>query len=54
MSEAVEMRCIADDRLAGFRLQRLEIFNWGTFEGRVWTPKLGGKNGLNSFCLKFE
>lgn len=40
------MEFIADDRLAGFRLQRLEIFNWGTFDGRIWTLKLGGKNGL--------
>ena len=27
---------IADDTLSGFRLQRLEVFNWGTFDGRVW------------------
>ena len=46
MSEALEMGFITDDRLAGFRLQRLEIFNWGIFDGRVWTLKLGGKNGL--------
>ncbi|MFZ4525122.1 MAG: ATP-binding protein [Chlorobium sp.] len=46
MSEALEMGFVADDRLAGFRLQRLEIFNWGTFDGRVWSLKLGGKNGL--------
>ena len=25
----------ADPR-AGYRLQRLEVFNWGTFDGRVW------------------
>ena len=43
MSEALEMGFVADDRLAGFRLQRLEIFNWGTFDGRVWTLKLAGK-----------
>jgi len=46
MSESLEMGFVSDDRLAGFRLQRLEIFNWGTFDGRVWTLKLGGKNGL--------
>jgi uncharacterized protein YPO0396 len=27
---------VADDSRAGFRLQRLEVFNWGTFDGRVW------------------
>ncbi|MBV5328941.1 MAG: ATP-dependent exonuclease SbcCD, C subunit-like protein [Chlorobium sp.] len=46
MSDVIEMGFVADDRLAGFRLQRLEVFNWGTFDGRVWTLKLGGKNGL--------
>lgn len=46
MAEALELEFMADDRLAGFRLQRLEVFNWGTFDGRVWTLRLGGKNGL--------
>lgn len=36
----------ADDSLAGFRLSRLEVFNWGTFDGRVWRLDLGGRNGL--------
>jgi uncharacterized protein YPO0396 len=37
---------LADDALSGFRLQRLEVFNWGTFDGRVWTLRLDGRNGL--------
>ncbi|WP_295385127.1 ATP-binding protein [uncultured Thiodictyon sp.] len=37
---------VADDTLAGFRLQRLEVFNWGTFDKRVWTLHLNGKNCL--------
>jgi len=36
----------ADDALSGFRLQRLEVFNWGTFDSRVWTLQLDGRNGL--------
>jgi uncharacterized protein YPO0396 len=36
----------ADDALSGFRLQRLEILNWGTFDRHVWTLSLGGRNGL--------
>ncbi len=32
--------------LSGFRLQRLEVFNWGTFHDRVWTLHTDGKNGL--------
>lgn len=37
---------VADDTLSGFRLTRLEVFNWGTFDSRVWTLQLDGKNGL--------
>ena len=31
---------------AGFRLQRLEVFNWGTFHGRPWVLNLDGENTL--------
>ena len=41
-----ELDFSAHESLAGFRLQRLEVFNWGTFDKRVWTLELGGKNGL--------
>jgi uncharacterized protein YPO0396 len=34
------------DQRAGFRLRRLEVFNWGTFDRRVWTLNLDGSNGL--------
>jgi uncharacterized protein YPO0396 len=37
---------VADDTLSGFRLQRLEVFNWGTFDGRVWTLNADGRNAL--------
>ncbi|MEO6322466.1 MAG: ATP-binding protein, partial [Polaromonas sp.] len=36
----------ADDALSGFRLQRLEVFNWGTFDGRVWALHPEGRNAL--------
>lgn len=36
----------ADDTLSGFRLTRLEVLNWGTFDAKVWTLQLDGKNGL--------
>jgi len=32
--------------LAGFRLMRLEVFNWGTFDKHVWTFKPEGQNAL--------
>lgn len=35
-----------DESLSGFRLERLEVFNWGTFDQQVWTFKLNSKNGL--------
>ena len=28
------------------RLHRLEVFNWGTFDARVWTLALDGRNHL--------
>ncbi len=31
---------------AGFRLERLEVYNWGTFHGRVWSLDLRGENAL--------
>ena len=37
---------VADDAMSGFRLKRLEVFNWGTFDGRVWTLVPDGKNSL--------
>ncbi len=36
----------ADEALAGFRLQRLEVFNWGTFDARVWSLRCEGRNAL--------
>ncbi len=46
VAEQLGLGFVANDSLAGFRLQRLEVFNWGTFDGRIWTMRLGGKNGL--------
>ena len=34
------------DVLSGFRLHRLEVFNWGTFDSRVWALHPAGKNAL--------
>ncbi|WP_010096769.1 ATP-binding protein [Burkholderia ubonensis] len=36
----------ADDTRTGFRLERLEVFNWGTFDERVWVLRVDGRNGL--------
>jgi uncharacterized protein YPO0396 len=33
-------------KLKGFRLDRLEVYNWGTFDGRVWSYELDGRNSL--------
>ncbi|SHO52660.1 ATP-binding protein [Desulfopila aestuarii] len=46
MAEPLRLDFVGDDRLAGFRLQRLEVFNWGTFDQQVWVLNLGGKNCL--------
>jgi uncharacterized protein YPO0396 len=45
-SQTLGLDFIADDALAGFRLRRLEVFNWGTFDDRVWTLQADGKNAL--------
>src|SRR5690606_26282261 len=36
----------SSDASAGFRLQRFEVFNWGTFDGRVWALEPRGENCL--------
>ena len=36
----------ADDTLAGFKLKRLEVYNWGTFHNKIWKLDLEGLNGL--------
>ena len=37
---------VGENALAGFRLQRLEVLNWGTFDGQVWGLELKGRNIL--------
>ncbi|GAA4678016.1 ATP-binding protein [Gordonia humi] len=36
----------AESARSGFRLQKFQVFNWGTFDQRVWTLELNGENGL--------
>ncbi|HIJ87965.1 MAG TPA: ATP-dependent exonuclease SbcCD, C subunit-like protein [Desulfuromonadales bacterium] len=45
-TESLSLDFVSDDALSGFRLQRLEVLNWGTFDSRVWTMNLGGQNAL--------
>jgi len=45
-AESLALDFAADEALAGFRLQRLEVFNWGTFDGRVWALVADGRNAL--------
>ncbi|MCP2297050.1 Uncharacterized protein YPO0396 [Nocardia amikacinitolerans] len=35
-----------DSGLAGYRLERLEVYNWGTFDQRVWLFRPEGRNSL--------
>ena len=37
---------VADNALSGFRLHTLEVFNWGTFDARVWSLHPAGHNAL--------
>jgi uncharacterized protein YPO0396 len=45
-NESLALDFTADEALAGFRLQRLEVFNWGTFDSRVWSLRCEGRNAL--------
>lgn len=44
--QPLELDFLADDTLSGFRLHRLEVYNWGTFDGHVWSLQPEGKNSL--------
>jgi len=44
--QAPQLDFAAGDQRAGFRLQRFELYNWGTFDGRVWTLHPHGENSL--------
>ncbi len=46
MAEPLPLDFAGDDKLAGFRLTRLEVLNWGTFDKRVWVLDLNGRNSL--------
>lgn len=46
MNKPMDLDFVADDTLSGFRLHRLEVFNWGTFDARVWTLRPDGMNAL--------
>jgi uncharacterized protein YPO0396 len=42
----VRLDFAASDARAGFRLQRLELYNWGTFHARIWPLTASGDNVL--------
>jgi len=46
MNQTLGLEFIKDDALTGFRLKRLEVFNWGTFDQHVWSFDLLGRNAL--------
>ena len=45
-NQPIEMELITDDALVGFRLQRFELFNWGTFDKHIWKIMPEGENSL--------
>ncbi|MDD1606927.1 MAG: ATP-dependent exonuclease SbcCD, C subunit-like protein [Methylococcaceae bacterium] len=42
----LEFSFVDDDALAGFRLHRFELLNWGTFDKHIWQIKPNGDNAL--------
>ncbi len=46
MTQADQLDFSINDAQAGFRLHRLEVYNWGTFDKRVWSLSPHGDNAL--------
>ncbi|MDQ6967790.1 MAG: ATP-binding protein [Mariprofundaceae bacterium] len=46
MNQGLTLDFVKDDALTGFRLKRLEVLNWGTFDQKVWSFDIHGKNAL--------
>jgi uncharacterized protein YPO0396 len=46
MNESLLLDFAADDTEAGYRLQQIEVFNWGTFDSRISVLHLDGLNTL--------
>jgi uncharacterized protein YPO0396 len=44
--ETLGLDFTGDDTRSGFRLKRLEVFNWGTFTDKVWRLNLDCRNSL--------
>jgi uncharacterized protein YPO0396 len=42
----VDVQDVDSESRSGFRLDRLEVYNWGTFDQRVWRFDLAGRNAL--------
>lgn len=42
----LELEFATDNSRTGFRLERLEVLNWGTFDKKVWSLTPGGRNCL--------
>ncbi|MCD6008987.1 ATP-binding protein [Halomonas sp. IOP_31] len=46
LGESLGLDFAASNEQAGFRLQRLEVLNWGTFDRQVWALDPQGNNSL--------
>lgn len=46
MNSQPTLEFAASDEIAGFRLKRLELYNWGTFHNHVWSLNPEGRNIL--------
>ena len=44
--EQLSIASTGDELPNGFRLHRLEVLNWGTFNGSIWALRLDGQNAL--------
>jgi len=44
--QTAQLNFTGDDARSGFRLHRLEVYNWGTFGEEVWRIGPDGQNAL--------
>ncbi|HEY9785188.1 MAG TPA: SbcC/MukB-like Walker B domain-containing protein [Candidatus Obscuribacterales bacterium] len=43
---SLDLGSVTEQAHPGYRLKRVEVYNWGTFDRQVWRLNLDGKNGL--------
>ncbi|MCC6275600.1 MAG: AAA family ATPase, partial [Leptospiraceae bacterium] len=46
ISKEMNFEFASDDAQTGYRLDRMEVLNWGTFDNQIWKIEPNGFNSL--------